>query len=336
MQPTQPLDHALKSHANARFQRFSQSPLRDLSAPSEAFCTLPAPYLGFLADHAPAVHDWLDVCVTGRDARQRSQTLTFFVGSMTHFIQAKNQFIPLGREQVHTLTDIYDVFLADFRDTLRPVPSPRRLGVQLRQVLAAHQADLEQFVRDLAHVYGSDFVFSEPVCHEYSPALQLSLLHAPLDRLAEPVLDLGCGPRGQLVRHLARQGKTVVGIDRAASPDALLLQADWLDFPLEPGTWGTIISHMALSNHFLHHHLRQDGHPEQYACVYMAALHALKPGGSFYYTPGLPFIEDLLPRGEFSVERFPVTELNGTPTDRLFRDQLGVPVLYACKITRRG
>jgi hypothetical protein len=82
-----------------------------------------------------------------------------------------------------------------------------------------------------------------------------------------------------------------------------LISGDWLNFPIEPEKWGTVISHMAFSNHFLFHHFYRNGQPEAYARQYRNILNGLKPGGSFFYSPGLPFIEALLPRNEFTIYR---------------------------------
>ena len=91
---------------------------------------------------------------------------------------------------------------------------------------------------------------------------------------------------------------------------------------------------MAFSNHFLHHHLRRYGHPERYAQRYMHILAALKPGGSFCYTPGLPFIEDLLPSDRYRVERFSLPALATYPAADSLAAQSELDVLYACQITR--
>ena len=91
---------------------------------------------------------------------------------------------------------------------------------------------------------------------------------------------------------------------------------------------------MAFSNHFLHHYLRQGGLLEQYAQSYMDLLSALKPQGSFLYTPGLPFIEELLPREEYFVDRFAINKMAQTQIDQYFQTTYGLDVLYACKVTK--
>jgi hypothetical protein len=112
-----------------------------------------------------------------------------------------------------------------------------------------------------------------------------------------------------------------------ASP--FLVQADWFECDLQADTWGTIISHMAFSNHFLFHHRYKHGHPEEYARQYMKLLAALKPGGAFYYSPGLPFIESFLPTSQYSITRL---ELNLEQPD--FGSLLEEDVWYVSKIIK--
>ena len=187
-----------------------------------------------------------------------------------------------------------------------------------------------------AAAIGAAFLAGDPVCLEYSPELQLRVLHADADQLLEPVLDLGCGKHAALVRFLRERGKEAFGIDRVAPRRRFVVRADWLDWPLEPARWGTVLSHQGLSTHFLHQHLRPDGRPERHARRYMDVLRALKPGGSFRYAPGLPFFEELLPRDEYDVERFPVAELAGGAVDAALKVAFGTSVLFACRVTTRG
>lgn len=74
-----------------------------------------------------------------------------------------------------------------------------------------------------------------------------------------------------------------------------------MDYDYEKNKWGTIISNLGFSNHFIHHHLRKGGNYLQYAKKYMQILHSLKPGGSFHYAPDLPFIEQYLDKNMYEV-----------------------------------
>jgi len=131
-------------------------------------------------------------------------------------------------------------------------------------------------------------------CEEYTAEFQLALLGLDFSDLKEPVLDVGCGPNACLVEALRDHGVEAYGLDRLMSESSYIYASDWLDFQFAPAAWGTIISNMAFSNHFWHHHLRMDGQHVAYARKYMEMLQSLKQGGKFVYAPGLPFIERFL------------------------------------------
>jgi len=173
----------------------------------------------------------------------------------------------------------------------------------------------------------------ELICAEYSPALQLRVLGLDAARLAEPVLDLGCGSRVALVRELRGLGKEAHGLDCAVSGDPLVLYGDWLDVELGQRRWGTVISHMGFSTQFLRHHLRRGPGAERYARRYMDVLASLRPGGLFVYAPGLPFFEPLLPPERYAVVRRPVADLAGGCYDEQLTGLLGDSVFYSCQVT---
>ncbi|MBN9613870.1 MAG: class I SAM-dependent methyltransferase, partial [Actinobacteria bacterium] len=139
----------------------------------------------------------------------------------------------------------------------------------------------------------------EVVCAEYSPRTQLRVLGVAPEELAGPVLDLGAGAHGRLVALLRGTGVDAIGVDRYSRVPHVL-PGDWLSAPFAPGSWGTVISHLGFSLHFLHHH--RAGDAVDFARAYMRILRALVPGGRFVYAPSLPFIEDLL-GSEWEVRR---------------------------------
>lgn len=321
------IGNQLRRYALNRFRRFASVPLEELKAPSNEFCSVPDSLVTFLCQNQDSVVRWMD--------ERSDETSQFFIKQAIAFFQTKNQFLIVGDQEKTILTAEYVRFLGDFRSGLLDCKHSTHLPKLLKEVLAVHQIQLEQFVLDLAsRNLSRDFVFSTPVCSEYSPDLQLRILHTPTEHLLDPILDLGCGQNGELVHFLRSQGNLAFGVDRGSDPDQFIINADWFNFPFVPGFWGTIISHMAFSNHFLHHYLRPSGHLQQYAQCYMDVLSALKPQGSFIYAPGLPFIEALLPREEYCVERFEITQMTGTRINQYFRTTYGLDVLYACKVTR--
>ena len=122
-----------------------------------------------------------------------------------------------------------------------------------------------------------------------------------------PVLDVGCGRRAGLVRTLRRLGIEAEGVDRYAPPGAGLTRADWLQFDYGVSRWGTIISYMAFTSHFIHHHRREHPRWIAYAEAYTAILESLISGGVFAYAPSVPFVEVHLDPARFAIRSVAVS-----------------------------
>ena len=135
----------------------------------------------------------------------------------------------------------------------------------------------------------------------YSPELQLAVLGLRIDALREPILDVGCGEGAALVRALRDAGKDAHGIDRWMDPPT-----DWLTYDYGTSRWGTIVSHLGFSLHFMHQEMKSSDLAFEYARAYMRIVRSLAPGGTFAYVPGLPFIEAMLPAAELRVVRIPL------------------------------
>lgn len=153
-------------------------------------------------------------------------------------------------------------------------------------------------------IYNSKGENIDPVvCAEYSPALQIEILQLDVDNLTEPVLDIGCGEKGNLVLFLRQMGVEAFGFDRFAFSDTFLCNSDWFEYTFEKQRWGTITSNLAFSNHFQHHHFRNDGSYIDYAGKFMEILNSLKSGGCFHYAPDLPFIEQFLDKEKYQLTK---------------------------------
>ena len=147
-------------------------------------------------------------------------------------------------------------------------------------------------------------MIEEVVCAEYSPALQLAILGIDPDDILEPVMDIGCGEHAILVTYLRSRGIEAYGADRLSPAGSdHLFRVNWFEMELREGYWGTLISNLSFSSHFIHNHLRADGKHMEYARKYMELLAALAPGGRYHYAPGLPFIERYLPADRFTIAR---------------------------------
>jgi len=147
-------------------------------------------------------------------------------------------------------------------------------------------------------------VVREVVYGEYSAQLQIELLGLDFTHLKSPVLDIGCGRQAHLAKHLYTLGFDVHGIDsRLKARAPYLKQADWFDYGFETEKWGTIISNMAFTNHLNYAYRHDSTQLKAYLLKAREIFASLALGGSFYYAPGLPFIEDKLPREHYRIMR---------------------------------
>ncbi|MBN2025777.1 MAG: hypothetical protein JW854_03280 [Actinobacteria bacterium] len=299
----------------------------------EAFCTL-----------GP---DWLSAAYGQRyrlraalaDGQVLKALTDYMVRRTCSSIFLKNQFVNISSRETHCLNDIYSELLWATRDLMGSQSRLAEFELGANGMIRRHYSLLLLFlttISDASLLSASSWIPNM----EYSPKRQLGILGLDPDELAEPVLDLGCGMHGRLVRHLRSIGIEAYGIDRMVGRVSYLLEADWIDARLGDGDWGTIIAHMSFSNHFIHQHLRREGRYIDYARKYMEILGALRVGGVFVYAPGLPFIERHLSGVAYNCERTPVQGLLALP-----EAEAGVPVemqdiircnFYSSRITRKA
>ncbi|WP_027409736.1 class I SAM-dependent methyltransferase [Anoxybacteroides tepidamans] len=207
-----------------------------------------------------------------------------------------NQYLNFRFEDCRELEHIYD----DLFDRMSLLARKQDISDRdIRELFRSHYRNLRSFLfasngTEIFKKYMDAPYLFEVKCAEYSPEFQIELLHIDLESIEQPILDLGCGSQAHLVHFLRENGYEAYGADRNVEEGGYLFNVNWLECVLEPDTWGTIISHMAFSNHFMHHHLRVDGDFTTYAQKYMEILTSLKVGGSFIYAPRLPFMEELL------------------------------------------
>ncbi len=149
-------------------------------------------------------------------------------------------------------------------------------------------------------------VLKPVACSEYSAFLQKNILHLNDVQLLEPILDIGCGQEGNLVKYLRENAFECYGIDRFAGQSHFLKKADWLHVDYGIEKWGTIVSNLGFSNHFMHNHVREDGKFIEYAKKYMEILKSLQIGGCFCYAPDLPFIERYLDENIYSIKKYDI------------------------------
>ena len=213
-------------------------------------------------------------------------------------LYAINQYVRIDHGKVEDLENIYRqtwfemLRTGNIQDTLKTFHYPRLS----RWIKALYP---EQFLEQLKFTPKVGAV----VCEEYSAQFQMDLLGIALECIKEPVLDIGCGHEGRLVRYLRSKNVEAYGFDRSlASQESYLRKQDWFDYVFEADRWGTIVSNMAFTNHLIYAHRHDYEQFEQYLLKTKEILAALVEGGSFYYAPGLPFIERLLNPTQFKLD----------------------------------
>ncbi len=171
-----------------------------------------------------------------------------------------NQYYSFNKQTREDLRKIYIDLFTDIKNpgTLRNLTAKKHYINLRKWLLKANSFAGELYIN-------RDENIEAVACHEYSAILQMELLQIDTDKISLPVLDIGCGKQGNLVKHLRKIGIEAYGFDRFADADSFLFCSDWLEFGYGCKKWGTIISNLGFSNHFNHHHLRNNGQYIEYA-----------------------------------------------------------------------
>ncbi|NDP20310.1 MAG: class I SAM-dependent methyltransferase [Paludibacter sp.] len=217
-----------------------------------------------------------------------------------------NQYFAFNSYSVTELKSIYSLLNKNIRK-LDIHPDQETLNALSQQHYENLCNWLVQTNAFAGEMYSPDQEFAQPVaCSEYAPDLQLAIFQIKIENLRKPMLDVGCGREMNLVNFLRDNGLEAYGIDRFENENPYYQKADWLEYSFENEKWGTIISNLGFSNHFIHHNLRADGNYREYAQKYMEILQSLQPNGSFYYAPDLPFIEMHLDKSKYHCTNFAI------------------------------
>ena len=284
--------------------------------------------LGAILDASRDCPDEISGNAEDPDDSQRARTILKLNDHLVWGLQKINQFESLSENARQSIRDLTLEWLSDLLQVSAKT-DPRKWTTHVQVMSSRYLEELDLCSSELTHNHQK--IASE----EYSVNLQLRVLHLTLDGMREPILDIGCGKDAALVQWLIRHRKNALGIDLCTNPMRGCLSVDWFKFPFVPGHFGTITAHLSFSLQFLKHHLDVDGQAERYAKQYMNVLRSLQVGGAMVYTPGLPFIEKLLPARTYRVERFMVDDF---PRDhegsQIYARHLGDDPLYACRVER--
>lgn len=228
-----------------------------------------------------------------------SEFISFTAKEFVNRLYSINPYLQITKKHIENLEQIY-------RQTWQLMVNTKILKTTL---VDFHYPELSKWISTLYPVEFQDLLkFSCEVGHvtygEYSAELQEELLGIDIARIKPPVMDIGCGSQANLVRHLRSLGVEAYGIDRQVEiPEPNIHQADWFDYPFEPGKWGTLVSNMGFTNHLNYAYLHNISQLESYLLKMKEIVESLSPGGTFYYAPSLPFIEDKLSTQYYKITR---------------------------------
>jgi hypothetical protein len=207
----------------------------------------------------------------------------------------KNQYLTLTQDDYQKVMDIYKKLILN----LKKVDDNNNKEAQVVGIIRQHR---EKLIEVLKTKNEDDEVIIP--CSEYSYGLQEKVLQInPID-LCEPIIDIGCGQKALLVKDLLQKGKDAFGIDQYVSFDKKILNENWFDFHFIPRKWGTVISHMAFTNHFRRSITYKTSDRARYEGKYLEILESLKPGGGFIYCPRIPEVEEMINMSEYDMRVF--------------------------------
>lgn len=243
------------------------------------------------------------------DKKREHDLIDFTIKNTLDQFYQVNQYYYFNQDDILELEEIYKNLFSELKTTSQNINSS-----DLSMISDKHYLNLKNWIKKsnsfAEKIYNDKYAYLKQnvVCSEYSAQTQLELLGINQQNLIEPIIDIGCGENANLVSYFNNLGYNILGIDRSVENSFILNKISWLDFNFKPKEWGTIISNLGFSNHFNHHHLRNDGSYIDYAKKYMEILYSLKIGGSFYYAPNASFIEKYLDPDQFKIEYKSITD----------------------------
>ena len=320
----------------ARMRRNSRLSLYEAFVADGKRFELDTELVAHLVGHREELSTWMSAALSDEpdEGGWEHSPAAVLLSLLVPWLHEKNQFLSVDEDAARQLEGLYRHAILDAARVLSSPVADARAAEELRGVWRAHRGRLALFARDRLGEEPRD-----TVCAGYSPSLQLAVLGLAAESMAEPVLDVGCGPDAALVRYLRERGVEAYGIDRAAlDGQEGVAVADWLVLAYGEDRWGTVVSHLGLSLHFLRHHLA-DGPAAEYLALahaeaYMRILRSLRIGGAFSYAPTLPFVERLLSPLVYRCEHGPLPDELVTPALLAAREHTGLDLAQASRVTR--
>lgn len=286
-----------------RYQSYESHELGDYMFSNQLFHSFENEFVDFLFESRDKIHPYLSVPANAREL------IEYCIRSTKEYTYQRNQFIDFIGQYDELLHSEYRALLEQLKD-LTGIDMPREeLARSFGIMLQRHHERLRLILSSYCVVSTQKDLKNNPLlvsvpCDEYSAHFQLDVLNIDLHSIAEPILDIGCGADGTLVKYLKSQGLNVRGFDRLAPKEESFEQNNWFDFDYGKQKWGMVIAHQSLSTHFIYNYLSNSALLEEYAKLFLKILLSLKADATFCYAPGLPFFENNLEKlGGYHITR---------------------------------
>ena len=220
------------------------------------------------------------------------------VNSLLENIYKINQYINIDNNGIIQLYNLYEKTYNSL--TSKDFSSVMKMHYErLSEIISGYYP--EKYVKILKDNKEIGSVKNE----EYTFRMQQSLYEIEIERIQQPVIDVGCGMSAAFVNHLCKENIDIVGIDRiVGKANERIIQADWLAYDFKSQKWGMIYSNMAFTNHLLYH-MHNGDYPKlnQYMEKYFEMLESLKLFGELIYAPGIEALEENINTKRFEVTR---------------------------------
>ncbi len=204
-----------------------------------------------------------------------------------HECVMNNQYICLSTHEYNGVLNLYKELIYN----LRALSIDDILYEDVKTIVKNHRKKLIEIISSKDDESDKKIIIP---CSEYSADLQMKILRIDTNSITDPIIDIGCGKDAKLVKLLEKLHKNVYGIDQYYNKQANILFDNWFDFYFAPHTWGTVISHMAFTNHFRRSITFKTDEFDKYISKYREILASLKINGEFVYCPRIPEIEETL------------------------------------------
>ncbi len=273
-----------------RFRSNANLELGDYIFSNSLFHTIAEEQVGFMFSQRDGIIEYLG------QPESVEELVAHCIDSTKRYTYERNQFVNFTAEYDELLKSEYADFMQQIRAALQRSGSQAELQIEMVGVLKVHHERLCLIMASYCVTYQDNDLRANPLlrtvpCEEYSAGFQLAVLGVGLHELVEPVLDLGCGTNGTLVKYLRERKVAAYGVDRLAPEGPFFFRSDWFEFDYASQPWGTVLAHQSLSTHFIYSYLHQPASIEKFAQLCMKILNSLPTGSSLCYAPGMPFFE---------------------------------------------